>query len=134
MAYNLMSVESYIKDARVILLDTVFPFRYGDKSLLVGLNTALLEGRRIRPDLFVFRHGGVYVPSYDAISSEEVPIEPQFRLAFVYGTCAHALLRDQEDVQDMRANMFLAAFQSILTGVIVPPIGGGTPGPGSPQK
>ena len=74
------------------------------------------------------------MPSYGAISGEEVPIEPQFRLAFVYGLCGHALLRDQDDVQDQRANLFKSTMESMLTGLKTPPMAGGTPGPGSPQK
>jgi len=132
MADNLDSVDAYIKDVRTLLQDVIPPFRYSDTSLLVAFNTALLEGRRLRPDLFVF-HNHLRVPSYTGVSGELVPIEPQFRLAFVYGTSGHALMRDQEDTQDERSNMFVGAFQSILTGLKVPPIGGGTPGPKNPQ-
>ena len=131
--FDLSSVAGYIRDVRTLLLDKTKPYRYSDPSLLVAFNTALLEGRRLRPDLFVYRHG-VKVPAYDSVSDEEVPIEDQFRLAFVYGTTAHALARDQEDVQDQRSNLFMSVFHDILIGVRLTPIGGGTPGPGSPQK
>lgn len=135
MPFNLETVEGYIEDARTLLLDKIAPYRYSDDSLLAALNLSLLEGRRLRPDLFVFRHGGVRVPNYAAISGERVPIEEQFRLGFVYGLCAHALLRDQEDVQDLRSTLFMQTFQNILVGVKVPPMGAaGTPGPASPQK
>ncbi len=132
MSLRLSSVEDYIDDARTLLLDRIVPYRYDDISLLVAFNTALLEGRRLRPDLFVFKHGSG-VPSYDAVSGEEVPIEPQFRLAFVYGTVAHALARDTEDVQDTRATSFMNIFQSILTGVKQAPLQGGTPSGGNQQ-
>ena len=130
MAYlNLESVSDYIQDARTLLLDRIAPYRYGDTSLLVALNLALLDGRRIRPDLFVYRHGN-HVPSFSAVDGQRVPIEPQFRKAFVYGLVAHALARDQEDVQDQRSNLFMGVFNSILVGNgLTPPIGGGTPGP-----
>ena len=133
MALDLNSVESYVKDARVLLLDTVAPYRYDDTSLIVALTVAMQEGRRLRADLFI-HNGHMRVPQFSAVSGEPVPIEDQFRMAFVFGLCAHALLRDAEDVQDVRANMFMAAFQSMLIGVLTPPISGGTPGPGSPQK
>lgn len=123
------SVQALVDDVRVLLLDTVVPFRYTDDELIVALNTALLEARRIRADLFVTRYG-TSVPSYAAPSSEPFCMEPQFMLAFVYGVCAHALLRDDEDVQDQRANTFLARFEQILTGA--PPytaVSGGTPQP-----
>lgn len=128
MAYlNLESVSDYIEDARTLLLDRTSPYRYGDISLLVALNLALLDGRRIRPDLFVYKHGNV-VPSFSVVDGQRVPIEPQFRKAFVYGMVAHALARDQEDVQDQRSNLFMGVMFSILAGSgMSTPIGGGTP-------
>jgi len=127
MPLDLYSVKSYMRDVRTILLDKIYPYRYDDISLLVAFNMALLEGRRLRPDLFVYR-GSNHVPTYDTTDMDvPVPIEQQFRLAFVYGTCAHALARDQEDVQDERSNLFMSVFHDILIGVRVTPIGGGTP-------
>ena len=129
MAYlNLDSVSDYVQDARTLLLDRIAPYRYDDTSLLVALNLALLDGRRIRPDLFVYRHGN-HVPSYSQVDGQRVPIEAQFRKAFVYGMVAHALARDQEDVQDQRSNLFQGVFYSILAGNGMAMIGGGTPGP-----
>jgi hypothetical protein len=125
-------VKEYIDDARTLLLDQVAPYRYADPSLLVALNLALLEGRRLRPDLFVYRHGNS-VPSYSAVDGQKINIEPQFRKAFVYGLAAHALARDQEDVQDQRSNLFMGVMNNILTGLGTAPIGGGTP-KGGPQQ
>ena len=133
MPLDLSTVSDYIQDVRTLLLDRIAPYRYSDISLLVSLNLALLEGRRLRPDLFVYKHS-TRVPSYDAVDGQAVPIEPQFRLAFVYGMCAHALARDEEDVQDARSNMFMGVFHDILIGVRVQPIvNAGTPAPKSPQ-
>lgn len=128
----LSSVEDYIKDARVLLLDLISPYRYSDTSLLVGLNLALQEGRRLRPDLFAGKHR-IEVPYYTAISGDEVPIEPQFRLGFVYGLVAHALRRDEEDVQDTRAASFMQVFHDILIGTRQSPIAGGSPPQGAQQ-
>jgi hypothetical protein len=122
------SVEAILTDVRTFLLDRRRPYRYSDEELLTALNAALLEARRIRADLFVTRYGN-RVPSYHAVTSEPFCIEPQFRMAFVYGTTAHALARDDEDVQDMRANTFLAKFQAGLIGLMIPGVQGGTPGP-----
>lgn len=122
----LNSVQSYIDDVRTLLLDKVQPFRYTDDELMTAFNTALLEARRLRADLFVTRWGS-RVPYYAAPSGEEVCIEPQFRLGFVFGVCAHALLRDDEDIQDVRANGFLSRFYDMLIGVKPAPISGGTP-------
>lgn len=132
MTAPLTTVAQYIADTRVLLLDKVQPYRYDDTELVQAFNLALLEGRRLRADLFVTRFGNE-VPSYSGVSGDAVPIEPQFRSAFVYGTAAYALLRDEEDVQDTRSNMFLAKMASILTGRVAP-IGGGTPGPGNAQQ
>lgn len=134
MAFNLQTVQDYIEDARTLLLDRIAPYRYSDTSLIVALNLALLDGRRLRPDLFVYKWGN-RVPSYDAVSGQDVPIEPQFRKAFVYGLVAHALLRDQEDVQDTRSSLFMGTMEDILTGVRRPAIqNAGTPAPQSPQR
>lgn len=123
---TLRTVQNYIDDARTLLLDTVEPFRYDDDSLLRAFNLALLEGKRVRSDLFVERHGSG-VPSFLVIAGQEVCIEPQFRLAFVYGTCAHAVSRDQEDIQDARSNSFRDTMHAILNGTTGGAIRGGTP-------
>jgi hypothetical protein len=101
----------------VLLQDQIAPYRYDDTSLLTALNVALLEGRRLRADLFVFndRCGGA-VPAYAKNDNTLVPIEQQFRLAFLHGMVAHAIERDQEDVQDERAVWFLNVMSNILTG------------------
>lgn len=114
----LETVQDYLGDARTLLLDTVPPFRYDDPSLLVSLNVALLDARRLRPDLFVYRWCET-VPNYETNDSEEVEIEPPFRLAILYGLCAHALSRDQEDIQDARATSFMDTFTAMLVGPAV---------------
>lgn len=129
---TLDTVQDYITDTRTLLQDTVAPYRYDDASLLVALNSSLLEARRLRADLFVFQHGN-RVPSYSSVSDEDVPIEPPFRLAFVYGTVAHALMRDQEDIEDVRATSFMNAFNSILTGSVAVSLTA-PPGPGAPAR
>lgn len=113
---TLETVNNYITDARVLLQDTIAPYRYEDPSLLVGLNTALLEGRRLRPDLFVFYGNGDEVPSFFKNDGTRVPMEKQFRLAFLHGMVGHALERDQEDVQDERSITFLNIMSNILIG------------------
>jgi hypothetical protein len=112
---TLDTVEDYIADVRVLLQDNIQPYRYDDPSLLAAFNSSLLEARRIRADLFVYRHNEG-VPNFSTVDSEEVHIEPAFRLAFVYGTVAHALMRDQEDIEDARASSFRAAFNTMLIG------------------
>lgn len=115
---TLDTVNDYITDARTLLQDTISPFRYDDTSLITGLNIALLEGFRLRPDLFLFncKPGGRLVPTFATNDSTEVPIEFQFRNAFLHGMAGHALERDQEDVQDERAVLFLSIMTNLLTG------------------
>lgn len=123
---TLDTVSDYISDVRTLLQDTIEPFRYDDASLIVAFNVTLLEARRIRPDLFVYRHRGS-VPSYVAVNSETVEMEPPFRLPLVYGTGAHALARDQEDVNDQRSTSYMKSFNDMLLGMRVSPLQGGTP-------
>lgn len=126
---NLMTVDSMIRGVRTLLLDKIRPYRYSDTSLIAALNISLNEGRRLRPDVFLVRYG-VEVPQYEEVNGEVFPVEAQFRLAFEYGTAGHALLRDQEDVQDSRARTFLANFENMLTGKRpMIPVEGGTPTP-----
>jgi hypothetical protein len=125
-----ISVQDYITDVRTVILDKIPPFRYDDDSLLRALNIALLEASRLRPDFFPRYRYHARVPQFDAVSGDMVPIEQQFRMGFIFGICAHALLRDEEDVQDARANNFLERFHDILVGVRPTPVTGATPGPG----
>lgn len=116
MASALDTVADYISDGRTLLQDTLQPYRYDDPSLLVALNTILLEARRIRPDLFVYKHHEK-VPYFTNVDSSEVEIEQPFRLSLVYGLCAHALARDQEDVQDSRSSKFMGVFYDMMLGL-----------------
>jgi hypothetical protein len=122
------TVEDYIADARTLLQDKVRPYRYDDPSLLVAFNVTLLETRRIRPDLFVFKHHDK-VPAFTAVDSTDVNIEAPFRLALVYGLVGHAIARDQEEVQDSRSTMFLGAYYQILTGTVPPSLRASNPQP-----
>lgn len=128
IAYD--TVKDYIRDARVLLQDRIRPYRYDDTSLVTALNAALLEGRRIRADLYI---GLRHLPQYTEVDDEEVPIEPQFRSAFVHYLVAHALERDQEDIQDARSSAFTTVFYVILLGISSPgiksPAGGGQGNP-----
>lgn len=145
MAFD--TVGGYLRDARTILQDKVPPYRYTNIELVRAFNLTLMEARRIRPDLFVGYLDAV--PQYDWVEalgvtntdgddaeavqsgpsdnddddnptwSEWVPMELQFRQAFVAGIVAHALSRDQEDIDDERATGFMKTFVNILTGVDV---------------
>lgn len=129
-AFVLSTVSEYFEDARTLLLDRTPPFRYGDDSLLVGLNMSLIRTKDLRPDILT--RG---VPSYSAVDGQAVPVPGKFRLAVLYGMVAQALVRDQEDVQDVRATMFFNRQEVLLTGMVLSnPIHGGTTPPGNPQS
>jgi hypothetical protein len=131
--YN--TVADYVADARTLLQDLVPDYRYDDPSMLTALNAAMLEARRIKPELFVYNWMvGGQVQSFKAVDQTYVEIEPQFRLAIVHGMIGHALERDQEDYQDQRATAFLALFTQGLVGKALGAVVGGSPpkGKGGP--
>lgn len=128
---TLNSVIDYITDARTLLQDKVSQYRYDDQSLLIALNITLLEARRLRADLFVFNLAtNGQTQAFTVVDNTYVAIEPQFRLAILHGLCGHALERDQEDVQDVRATTFLGMFNAGLIGRGLGGVAGGSPAGG----
>ena len=128
---SLETVQDYVKDVRTLVQDKIQPYRYGDHSILTAFNVTLMEARRLRPDLFLgFRD--MRPPAFDTISDDEVEIEEPFRLAIVHGVVGHVLARDEEDIQDARAAMFLATFGDMLLGLKAGISAVGTPG--QPKK
>ena len=115
---TLDTIDDYIDDGRILLQDTIQPYRYSDDSLVIAMNVTLLEGRRLRPDLFVYSKlpNDQQVQHFQSKDGTKVQMEQQFRLAFLHGMVGHALERDQEDIQDERAQAFLSIFNAILKG------------------
>jgi hypothetical protein len=131
MAYDI--VGGYLEDVRTLLQDRIQPYRYSTKSLIRAMNATMLEARRLRPDLFFDNLDNV--PQYfweDAEDTQSgtdnddddnptwqewVPMEQSFRQAFVHGITAHALARDQEDIQDERSTGFMKTFVNMMTGI-----------------
>jgi hypothetical protein len=116
----LSTVAQIIADVRVLLQDTIAPYRYTDDELVIALNVTLLDTRRIRPDLFL---GDGTTTNFDdpapftAVNTDEVDIENGFRPAIVFGVVGHALWRDQEDIQDNRASAFIDMYNKKLLGL-----------------
>jgi hypothetical protein len=127
---TLGTVAKLIADARTLLQDVIPEYRYDDASLVRALNETLLDARRLRADLFVFNiKVDGQTQAFTAVDDTYVDMEPQFRFGVVAGICAHALMRDQEDVQDIRAGAFLNMFNSVFIGrAMTPPAGGSGPG------
>jgi hypothetical protein len=109
------TVQDYVTRARVLLLDQVAPYRYPDVDLVEALNEGIMESRRLRPDLMkdYFRAA---LPDFNTSGmSAAVPIDPQYRVAFVYYMCGNAQLRDEENTTDSRASAFLNKFVAQMT-------------------
>jgi len=129
---TLNTVAEYVAEARVLLQDSVTPFRYDDASLLTALNLTLLEARRIRPDLFVYNHRyNGQAQAFTAVDDTLVDIEPQFRLGISYGMTAHAYTRDQEDYSAEQATTFWSFFDAVMLGRTMPRMSSPA-GPGRP--
>jgi hypothetical protein len=106
------SVSEYIRQARVLLQDTVADYRYPDLDLVDALNRGLLEIRRLRPELMrsYFSSG---VPDFSVSNlSASVPLDEQYRIALLYYICGQAQLRDDENTQDARAAQFMTKFMA----------------------
>lgn len=105
------TVADYIADARVLLQDTVEPYRYPSAELVGNINLGLLEIRRMRPDLMAgtFRSS---IPRYTTTnaSTTNVALDVQYRVALLYYVCGHAQLRDDESTQDARSLAFINKF------------------------
>lgn len=107
------TVQDYVDECRVLLQDSVIPYRYTTDQLVQGLNLALLEARKLRPDLFLSWNW--IIPAYSSGNlAESVTIEPMYRGAFIYYMVGRAQLRDDETTQDQRAVAFMSMFRSQL--------------------
>lgn len=124
---TLLTVANYIAEVRIRLQDMIPEYRYKDDSLLTALNLTLLEAYRLRSDLFVFNDFDGQVQSFTNNDDTVVDMETPFRLAILHGMMAHALERDQEDVQDSRASSFFGMFNAGLVGHGIGPVQGGSP-------
>jgi len=127
------TVGKVISYARVLLQDTLEPYRYPDMDLVTALNAALLDARRLRPDLFLYTPTDVpfYTitgiagipeepPFPDPVFNEVIDLDQQYRMALVYFILGQAQFRDEEDVQDARAMLFMTKFTQMLTESLLP--------------
>lgn len=132
---TLNSVADYMTDARTLLQDTIPGYRYDEPSMLRALNVAMLETRRQRADLFVFNlKVNGQIQAFEAVDDTYVDIEPQFRLGLLYRMCGHALARDQEDVQDIRATTFFGLANAVFIGRALGVVAGGSGPDRGPQQ
>lgn len=110
------TVTEVITDARVLLQDTEVDYRYTDAELLVYLNAALMEARKLRPDFFLTTSGTV--PNFTVVNATDIGVDQQYRSSIVYYIVGRAQLRDEEDTSDARAGAMLKKFAFDLTGAV----------------
>lgn len=110
------TVDDYITASRDLLQDTVdSPYRYSTLTLVNALNFALLEIRKLRPDVLLDYLTSATVPGFTTTEgATAVPVDYQYRMAVVYYICGHAQLRDEDNTQDARSAAFLNKFTSQL--------------------
>lgn len=116
------TVADMVAQARAITNDEVQPFRYADTDFVGALNAAIMESKRLRPDMWLFPIlGSTTLPSIPTppgyIASTDttpVPVDPMYRMAFVYYMCGQAQLRDEEETQDARAAALMGMFYKQL--------------------
>lgn len=106
----LSTVAEYVSEARRLLQDLNEPVRYSDDSIVLALNLAIGEARRIRAEMFeaYFETDLPYYTIDDP--DDEVDIPPAYRIAFLYFIVGHNQLADQEDVTDARSTVLLNKF------------------------
>lgn len=109
------TVGELVTRARVLLQDEVAPYRYEDNELIDALNEACMEAKRLRPDLYL-RTLNLTMPYFttigDIVTEDKIPSE--YRPTFIYYMVGNAQLRDEEDVTDARATVFLNKFTAQL--------------------
>lgn len=103
-------VSDAITEARILLQDTVEPYRAEDTELVRYLNNATAELKRIRPDLFVGR-GDTPLPYYSATETDlDLETPETYFSALVDYMVAFTELRDDESSADSKAMAFLKIF------------------------
>jgi len=109
------TVGDAISEARTILHDTDSQlYRYSDDDLVAYLNNALLEARRIRPDLFR-AYINQSIPSFTTADfASAFPVDEMFFPQFVFYVAGSAELRDDEFTVDARAATLLNQFVAKL--------------------
>ena len=124
---QLFTVNDYMAEARVLLQDRVAPYRYTDDILLMGVNAAMMEVSRLRPDIFVdmkyqtrlnpaSRLNDNVPPTYTSVTTTlVVPVAPQYKLAVMWFIAGYTQMIDTEDTTDARGAGFMSMFKAALS-------------------
>ena len=107
------TVQDYVSAARVLLQDTVAPYRYADADMIAELNLAVLEAKRVRPDLFFSYRGKNSYPTFVNLT-DAVPFEDVYKPALTYYLVGKCTLRDEEDTDDKRGIGMVQKFTAQL--------------------
>lgn len=122
------TLDDLVSEVRLMLKDRRAPFRYSDDDIVEGVNTALREVKRLRPDAYlkyVTQSEPAFLPidlpdyttaSLGLVPPTAFPIEEQFYNAVLYHVVGKIQLGDDEFAVDNRAMTLLAAFRQQLLG------------------
>ncbi len=88
---------------RILQDEDAANYRYSDQSLVDATNDAILEVRRVRPDLFLSSDFTPTDVDIGAVAATELPIEDMYFQSLVYLTSGYQMLRDDEFSLDSRA-------------------------------
>lgn len=111
------TVGDVILEARQLLQDQDSAhYRYPEADLYGYFNSALLEGRRTRPDLYRAYYG-LATPEYTVADvAVDFPISNLYFQAFPFFVAGVAELRDDEFTVNNRAITLLGTFTSKMKG------------------
>src|SRR4051794_893241 len=111
----LNALPDYLDEARTLLQDTTTPVRYSDAELIQALDFALMETRRLRPDLFLGDLPGLMaLPDVESIPNPLTVIEHQYRVPLVYYMVGHCLMRDDEEGNDQKSMQYRQRFVGMM--------------------
>jgi len=107
-----------MNDARVLLNDEITDLnptpRYTEAQLMSYARSALIEARRVRPDLFLSNLTTSFA-AYTAAST--IPISDDYLLSLVDYVVHRAELRDDEFAVDGRSSTLYQKFKASLLGI-----------------
>jgi hypothetical protein len=103
--------------ARHLVQDRVESYRHSDAKLVSYYNHALLEARRLRPDLFIANSGNVTkYTTADIAGNTAFPLDQSYLTAVAHYIAGMVMLEDDEFASDGRAMAVLQLYRSALLG------------------
>jgi len=111
------TISDAVTETRRLLQDTRSPFRFDDARLIQGLNQAMAETRRLRPDLFLGLDFNLpYYTDAAADMAKAFPIDEMYFPSIVDYMVARQAFADDEFAVDGRAMAFVQKWQGNLIG------------------